>query len=171
LAGAVGGGIALAGCKKKDESTGKPAGTAATPPAQPAMAVPPEMAKFPEKTDLILLTDRPPQLETPIKYFATDITPNDAFFVRYHLADIPTMVDLSKFRLAVRGHVNSPLSLSVDELKSGFEAVVDGCSEPVLGEQPEPVRAARARRAMGHGAMGTRSGRAFDWRICWTRRA
>lgn len=34
------------------------------------------MAKFPEKTDLILLTDRPPNLETPLKYFKTDITPS-----------------------------------------------------------------------------------------------
>jgi DMSO/TMAO reductase YedYZ molybdopterin-dependent catalytic subunit len=80
------------------------------------------MAKFPEKTDLILLTDRPPCLETPLKYFREDLTPNDAFFVRWHLSGIPTSVDLSTFRLSVGGNVSSPLELSVDDLKKNFPA-------------------------------------------------
>ena len=41
-----------------------------------------EMVRYPQKTELILLTDRPPQLETPLSYFRSDLTPNDAFFVR-----------------------------------------------------------------------------------------
>src|SRR5206468_2146039 len=41
------------------------------------------LVRYPEKTDLILLTARPPQLETPLSYFDRAITPNDAFFVRY----------------------------------------------------------------------------------------
>ena len=53
----------------------------------------PQLVRFPEKTDLILLTDRPPQLETPIKYFLNDLTPNEAFFVRWHMAGIPTAID------------------------------------------------------------------------------
>ncbi len=76
---------------------------------------------FPEKTDLILLTDRPPQLETPLKYFCEDLTPNDAFFVRWHNEGIPTSVDLRTFRLSVGGHVERPLDLSVDALKKDFE--------------------------------------------------
>jgi DMSO/TMAO reductase YedYZ molybdopterin-dependent catalytic subunit len=82
-----------------------------------------EMVKFPEKTDLILLTDRPPNLEMPAKYFREDLTPNDAFFVRWHLANIPTSVDPATFRLSVGGHVEKPLSLSLDQLKKEFEAV------------------------------------------------
>jgi hypothetical protein len=40
------------------------------------------------------LTSRPPQLETPFSVFDENvITPNDAFFVRYHLADIPLTID------------------------------------------------------------------------------
>jgi hypothetical protein len=31
----------------------------------------------PEKTEMILLTDRPPQLETPLHYFRQDLTPMD----------------------------------------------------------------------------------------------
>ena len=58
----------------------------------------PQLARFPEKTDLILLTDRPPQLETPVKYFQQDLTPNDAFFVRWHMAGIPTTIDTAKTR-------------------------------------------------------------------------
>jgi DMSO/TMAO reductase YedYZ molybdopterin-dependent catalytic subunit len=88
--------------------------------------------KFPEKTDLILLTDRPPQLETPLKYFLQDLTPNDAFFVRWHLALIPTSIDEKTFRLVVKGHVDQPLSLSLDELRKGFEpasvVAVNQCS-------------------------------------------
>lgn len=85
-----------------------------------ASGPPVKMARFPEKTDLILLTDRPPELETPIKYFKKDITPNDAFFVRWHVAGIPTEVDPNTFRLKLTGHVNQPLELSIDELKKNF---------------------------------------------------
>lgn len=81
----------------------------------------PDLARFPEKTELILLTDRPPQLETPLHYFRQDLTPNEAFFVRWHLEAIPTSVDLRTFRLNVGGHVRKPLQLSMDALRTEFE--------------------------------------------------
>ena len=81
----------------------------------------PEMVRFPEKTDLILLTDRPPNLEMPAKYFREDLTPNEAFFVRWHLGIIPTSVDPATFRLTLGGHVDEPLSLSLDDLRKNFE--------------------------------------------------
>lgn len=102
--------------------------------SRPGVAVAPQrrMARFPEKTDLFLLTDRAPQLETPLHYFRQDLTPNEAFFVRWHLEGIPTSVDLRTFRLAIGGHVRSPLSLSVDDLRTQFEPVemigVNQCS-------------------------------------------
>jgi DMSO/TMAO reductase YedYZ molybdopterin-dependent catalytic subunit len=43
--------------------------------------------------------------------------------VRWHLSGIPTTIDLKTFRLEVGGHVAKPLSLSLDELKTGFEQV------------------------------------------------
>src|SRR3974390_17267 len=64
----------------------------------------PRLVRYPQKTDLILLTDRPPQLETPLEYFETDLTPNEAFFVRWHLSGIPTSVDTRTFRLEVSGN-------------------------------------------------------------------
>src|SRR6201993_2166149 len=90
------------------------------------------LVRFPEKTEMILLTDRPPQLETPLHYFRQDLTPNEAFLVRWHLEGIPTSVDLRTFRLNVSGHVRQPLQLSVDELRSQFEPIsivaVNQCS-------------------------------------------
>lgn len=79
--------------------------------------------KFPEKAEMIMLTDRPPQLEMLPSGFLKDITPNDEFFVRWHLATIPTSVDLNSFKLTVGGHVDSPLSFSVEDLKKQFEPV------------------------------------------------
>jgi sulfite dehydrogenase len=82
-----------------------------------------ELVRFPEKTDMILLTDRPPQLEMPARYFKQDLTPNDAFFVRWHLSVIPTSVDPATYRLSVGGHVDEALSLSLDQLRKDFEPV------------------------------------------------
>lgn len=58
--------------------------------------------KLPGKVPLIKLAWRPPNFETPVSHFRTAITPNDAFFVRYHLADIPE-VDVKSWRLKVGG--------------------------------------------------------------------
>src|SRR5438094_4734892 len=41
------------------------------------LSSPTNLVRFPEKTEMILLTDRPPQLETPIHYFRQDLTPNE----------------------------------------------------------------------------------------------
>jgi sulfite dehydrogenase len=76
----------------------------------------PRMAKFPEKTTLLLLTSRPPQLETPLFYFKEYLTPNDALFVRWHISNIPTSVDLREWRLRVGGNTGQELSLSMDDL-------------------------------------------------------
>jgi sulfite dehydrogenase (cytochrome) subunit A len=97
------------------------AGTPAAQAADDPLAGRP-LVRYPEKTDLILLTSRPPQLETPMKYFDRAITPNDAFFVRYHVFPVPTAVDLSAWRLRVHGLVDRPLDLSMDDLKTKFPA-------------------------------------------------
>ena len=72
---------------------------------------------FPQKRPLLLLTPRPPQLETPMAVFDQGaFTPNDAFFVRWHLASIPQEVDATQHRIAVSGAVERELSLSLDDL-------------------------------------------------------
>ena len=71
---------------------GVPAGTTTTA----------RLEALPGKKPLIKLTYRPPNYETPFEYFGDPITPNDAFFVRYHLADIPE-VAAADWRLRVGG--------------------------------------------------------------------
>jgi DMSO/TMAO reductase YedYZ molybdopterin-dependent catalytic subunit len=72
---------------------------------------------FPQKGAMILQRSRPPLLETPWDVFDRGVfTPNNQFFVRWHWAAIPERVDVATFRLAVRGHVNAALSLSLTDL-------------------------------------------------------
>lgn len=72
------------------------------------------------KDSMLLLTDRPPNLETPLKYFLLDYTPNNVFFVRWHLAGLPPAVDLDTFRLRIGGNVNQEVALSMNDLKTKF---------------------------------------------------
>ena len=126
-----------------------------TPPPEtdPILAGRP-LVRYTEKTDLILLTSRPPQLETPMKYFDRVITPNEAFFVRYHIFPIPTRVDLSTWRLKVTGHVERPLELSMDDLQSKFPVAkvvaVNQCSGNSRGRFAPRVFGGQ----WGDGAMG-----------------
>ena len=74
---------------------------------------------FPQKGEMILQRTRPPLLETPFSVFDKGVfTPNDQFFVRWHWAVIPTEIDVDAFRLAVRGHVERAVSLSLSDLMS-----------------------------------------------------
>src|SRR5690242_1326775 len=76
---------------------------------------------FPQKRPLILLTTRPPQLETPFAVFNHGLlTPNDAFFVRYHLSQVPTSINPDELTLTVSGTVKNPLTISLQDLKTKF---------------------------------------------------
>jgi len=112
------------------------------------------LVRYPEKTDLILLTARPPQLETPMAYFDRAITPNEAFFVRYHVFPVPTSVDLATWRLKVHGRVDRPLELSLDDLKTKFPparvVAVNQCSGNSRGRFAPRVLGGQ----WGDGAMG-----------------
>ena len=114
------------------------------------------LVTYPGKRPLIQLTRRPPQLETPFAVFDEGpITPNDAFFVRYHLANIPLTIDPDVFRIAVDGKVDRPLSLSLTELKAGFEPVeliaVNQCSGNSRGFfEPRVAGGQSANGAMGN---------------------
>jgi len=72
---------------------------------------------LPGKKPLIKLSYRPPNYESPIEYLRTEITPNEAFFVRYHLSDIPR-VDAKTWKLAIGGEgANDEVELGLDDLK------------------------------------------------------
>ena len=114
-----------------------------------------DLVAYPQKRPLIRLTTRPPQLETPFAVFNDGlITPNDAFFVRYHLADVPTKIDPAAFRLRVHGKVAAPLELSLHELKRLAPPVeliaVNQCSGNSRGHFTPRVNGGQ----LSHGAMG-----------------
>ncbi|HSU55075.1 MAG TPA: molybdopterin-dependent oxidoreductase [Candidatus Dormibacteraeota bacterium] len=113
------------------------------------------LVRFPQKRPLILLTTRPPQLETPFSVFNEGVfTPNDAFFVRYHLAQVPTSINPDTFRVAIKGKVNSALELSLEDIKTKFEpveiAAVNQCSGNGRGFSTPRVAGGQ----LGNGAMG-----------------
>ncbi len=112
------------------------------------------LVRYPQKTDLILLTSRPPQLETPMKYFDRAITPNEAFFVRYHVFPVATAVDTATWRLRLGGVVDRPLELTLDDLKTKFPqaavTAVNQCSGNSRGRFSPRVLGGQ----WGDGAMG-----------------
>ena len=114
-----------------------------------------QLVTYPQKRPLIVLTSRPPQLETPFAVFNDGlITPNDAFFVRYHWSGIPTSVDPETWRLKVGGKVNTPLELSLTEIKQLAEPVdlvaVHQCSGNSRGFFTPRANGGQ----LGNGAMG-----------------
>ena len=112
------------------------------------------LVDYPQKRPMIGQTSRPPQLETPFRIFNEGpITPNNAFFVRYHLSDLPFDIDPDKFTLEVKGKVDHPLKLSLQEirkLKAVELVAVNQCSGNSRGFFNPRVAGGQ----LGNGAMG-----------------
>jgi len=112
------------------------------------------LVNYPQKRPMIGQTSRPPQLETPFRIFDEGpITPNNAFFVRYHLSDLPFDIDPDKFTLEVKGKVDHPLKLSLQEirkLKAVELVAVNQCSGNSRGFFNPRVAGGQ----LGNGAMG-----------------
>ncbi len=112
------------------------------------------LVQYPGKRPLIQMTARPPQLETPFSVFNEGvITPNDAFFVRYHLADLPLSIDPDTYRIEIKGKVDRPLSLSLAELK-GLDAVEIVAVNQCSGNSRGFFDPRMAGGQLGNGAMG-----------------
>src|SRR5438552_16335636 len=113
-----------------------------------------QLVKYPQKRPMIGLTQRPPQLETPFSIFDDGaITPNNAFFVRYHLADVPLNIDPDTFTLEIKGTVDRPLKLALKEIRKlpAVEFVaVNQCSGNSRGFSSPRVAGGQ----LGNGAMG-----------------
>src|ERR1019366_8505198 len=71
---------------------------------------------IPGKRPMILHNDPPEDLETPVKYFDTWVTPVDAFFVRQHLPR-PAAIDAAAYRLNITGMVSKQLRLTLADLE------------------------------------------------------
>jgi len=109
---------------------------------------------LPGKKPLIRRAFRPPNYETPLAGLVPEFTPNDQFFVRYHLAVIPE-IDVDTWRLRVGGGAaQRPLELTLHDLKHDFErvrlAAVNQCSGNRRGLFTPRVPGVQ----WGNGAMG-----------------
>src|ERR1700741_759924 len=112
------------------------------------------LVKYQQKRPLIGLPCLPPKLETPFSVFNDGpITPNNAFFVRYHLAGVPLNIDPDKFTLEVKGKVDRPLKLALKDirkLKAVELVAVNQCSVNSRGFFNPRVAGGQ----LGNGAMG-----------------
>jgi DMSO/TMAO reductase YedYZ molybdopterin-dependent catalytic subunit len=113
-----------------------------------------KMVSLPGKKPLIQLADRGPNYESPLEYFRTPVTPNDEFFVRYHLADIPEKIDTATYKIAVGGDgANGQAEITLDDLKKMPPveiAAVNQCSGNRRGLSKPHVAGVE----WGYGAMG-----------------
>ena len=129
------------------------AGVGLTPGVPEGVASYATMATLPGKKPLIELSDRPPNYETPLEYLRTPITPNDEFFIRYHLADIPE-VKAEGYKIAVGGDgADGTAEITLDDLKQmpAVEVVaVNQCSGNRRGLSKPHVQGVE----WGYGAMG-----------------
>jgi DMSO/TMAO reductase YedYZ molybdopterin-dependent catalytic subunit len=109
---------------------------------------------LPGKKPLIKRAFRPPNYETPLADLRTPFTANDAFFVRYHLANIPE-VNPRTWRLRIGGpSIVRPSEFSLEDLKRSFEHVaipaINQCSGNRRGLFTPHVPGVQ----WGNGAMG-----------------
>jgi DMSO/TMAO reductase YedYZ molybdopterin-dependent catalytic subunit len=79
--------------------------------------------RLPGKQPLIKRSFRPPNYESPVECFDEVITPNDRFFVRWHLSNIPRM-NAESWRLHVGGDAaERGFELTMDQLQRDFDHV------------------------------------------------
>ncbi|HKE29407.1 MAG TPA: sulfite oxidase [Bryobacteraceae bacterium] len=71
---------------------------------------------IPGKRPMILHNDRPEDLETPLDYFNTFITPVDSFFVRQHIPR-PEPIEPEAYKLTINGMVSKPVDLTLADLR------------------------------------------------------
>jgi DMSO/TMAO reductase YedYZ molybdopterin-dependent catalytic subunit len=160
LLGVAGGGLAVAGwapgsrvLAKAGEGS-KGIETFTGPGANPHWNSVGPIVTEPQKAPLILLTDRPVQLETPRHYFRTVFTPNEAFYVRWHLPEIPNSVDLAEWKLRVEGNVNKPAAFSLGDLMQKFRPVSVAAVNQCSGNSRSKLQPRVPGGQWGNGAMG-----------------
>lgn len=114
------------------------------------------LAAFPEKRPLIVVSTRPPQLETPFEVFNEGLlTPNDAFFVRYHNAAIPTSIDGSAHVIRIAGNAaGKPYQLTVADLQAQFKPIEIVAVNQCSGNSRAFFNPRVTGGQLGNGAMG-----------------
>src|SRR5579872_5017055 len=70
---------------------------------------------FPGEDGMVLRSFRFVDLESPVEYFNTWLTPVQHFFVRNHMHE-PSELHLADWRLTIGGEVDKPLTLTFAEV-------------------------------------------------------
>jgi len=83
----------------------------------------PKVAVAPGKEKLIVRSLRPPDYETPVALLDSWLTPVEHFYVRSHMPTPPGL-DAATWTLQIEGEVNTPVSLTLDELRKMPAATV-----------------------------------------------
>jgi DMSO/TMAO reductase YedYZ molybdopterin-dependent catalytic subunit len=113
------------------------------------------LATLPGKKPLIKRSYRAPNYETPVQYFNQMFTPNDAFYVRWHLSDIPERINAADWRLKIGGEsVQTPLQFTLEDLKKNFEQVEVAALNQCSGCRRGFFQPHVAGVEWGYGAMG-----------------
>lgn len=75
------------------------------------------------KNEMRVMTERPLNAETPAAALRSWITPNRVFFARNQGGIPPRRMPLSRWRLSVEGEIQTPLTLSFDDIRRMPKAI------------------------------------------------
>jgi len=109
--------------------------------------------EIPGKDGLLIRSFRFLDLESPVEYLSTWLTPIPCFFVRNHMPE-PSQLSAADWRLSIGGEVGKPLTLTLADLsKLGVHSVVNTleCAGNGRGFQRPQVPGVQ----WGKGAVGT----------------
>ena len=94
--------------------------------SMPSGFIPEALASSPTaiagKDGLTILNDRPVNAETPPHLLDDEVTPTSRHFIRNN-GLLPDDMDAATWSLTVDGLVNTPLTLSIEDLRSRFEVI------------------------------------------------
>src|SRR5664279_4156079 len=146
----AGAALAVSGLSLPKFSQAEAAGVDLTPGVPGGISSYVTMGTLPGKKPLIQLSDRPPNYEAPIEYLRTPITPNDQFYVRYHLADIPE-VKAEGYKISVGGDgamgcarwKGAKLKDVLDKVglkKEAIEISFNGADGPAIDKTPDFIK-------------------------------
>src|SRR6202008_4996754 len=88
------------------------------------------------------------------QYFRTAFTPNEAFYVRWHLNGIPNRVDLKQWKLQLEGNFNKSLARGFEDLPEKVNPVSIAAVNQCSGNSRSRLQPRVPGAQWGNGAMG-----------------
>ena len=129
------------------------------------------------KDGLTILNDRPVNAETPPHLLDDEVTPTSRHFIRNN-GLLPDDMDAATWSLTVDGLVNTPLTLSIEDLRSRFEVVTRRLTIECGGNGRALLRSACTRQPVDPGrrrlcgvdrcTTARRCWKPRDWEMAWS---